>query len=71
MQEGDTVRVIRGEMYDSIGKVLEVRNDIALVRMACLGLDDKLHMVNFRFPTEDVEVVDYDFKKFQKVLKSV
>ena len=71
MKEGDKVRVIRGEMYESIGKVLEVRNDIALVRMACLGLGDKLHMVNFRFPTDDVEVVDCDFKKFQKVLKSV
>lgn len=59
MTIGDKVVVTRGEMYGSVGEVLEIdRYDLALVRLNTLGLDNKPFYMNFIFSKEELKVVD-------------
>ena len=59
MDVGSKVQVVHGEMYGCIGEVLEIdRYDIALVNMEVLGLNDKPSLVVFRFPKDELKVVD-------------
>lgn len=56
---GDKVVVTRGEMYGSVGEVLEIdRYDLALVRLNTLGLDNRPSYMNFIFSKEELKVVD-------------